>query len=117
VGYGWIALGLVLLGLALFYPPLPMSNALHALSIGAFGTMIAGVMSRASLGHSGRVIRAGAGLSLVYILISLAAIARIVSAQFSTLPMMSLAGGLWIAGFTVFALLFTPLFFTPRPPR
>src|SRR5262249_60414374 len=65
VGYGWLAVGLVLLGLNGFHPLVPASVAMHALTVGAVGTMTLAVMTRASLGHTGgpltaeRATRAG----------------------------------------------------------
>lgn len=57
VGYGWLAIGLLLLGCAGF-GVVAQSAGIHALSAGAMGTMILAVMSRVSLGHTGRPLKA-----------------------------------------------------------
>ena len=53
--------GLVLLGLDECFDVLPTTVALHALTVGAIGTMTLAVMTRASLGHTGRPLVAGWG--------------------------------------------------------
>jgi uncharacterized protein involved in response to NO len=59
IGYGWLAFGLLLLGLDGLVGMLPPAAALHALTVGAIGTMTLAVMTRASLGHTGRPLMAG----------------------------------------------------------
>ena len=49
---------------------------LEALTTGAFGTMTLAVMSRATLGHTGRTPTAGPGLTAAFVLVSCAALAR-----------------------------------------
>ena len=119
IGYGWIGLGFILLGLSVLWSGFAGTAAIHGLTIGGVGTMIAAVMSRASLGHSGRTIKAGLGLSLVYIFISLGALARLLSGFLPDLYMALVytSGGLWIAAFALYAALFLPLYFTPRAMR
>ena len=56
VGYGWLVLGVALLGLAVIDAHLPQSAAIHALTAGAIGTMTLAVMTRATLGHTGRAL-------------------------------------------------------------
>jgi len=54
LGYGWLSLGLLALGINGLFPLLPSATAIHALTVGAIGTMTLAVMTRASLGHTGR---------------------------------------------------------------
>ena len=54
VGYAWLVLGSVLLGLSMLDASVPRSAAVHALTAGAIGTMILAVMTRATRGHTGR---------------------------------------------------------------
>jgi uncharacterized protein involved in response to NO len=74
VGYGWLALGFLLLALDALIPLLPETTALHALTAGAIGTMTLAVMTRASLGHTGRSLIAGPGTTAIYVLITVAAL-------------------------------------------
>ncbi|MEO8144107.1 MAG: NnrS family protein [Betaproteobacteria bacterium] len=76
-GYAWLALGLLLLGINGLHPLLPPTAALHALTIGAVGTMTLAVMTRATLGHSGQPLVAGPGTVAIYLLVTLAALLRL----------------------------------------
>jgi uncharacterized protein involved in response to NO len=71
LGYGWLAAGFLLLAINSFVPVLPQSTALHALTAGAIGTMTLAVMTRASLGHTGRPLTAGLGTAAIYLLVTL----------------------------------------------
>jgi uncharacterized protein involved in response to NO len=96
VGYGWLAFGLVLLGLE-------APAALHALTVGAIGTMTLAVMTRASLGHTGRPLTADRATRAIFVFISLAAVLRLASPWVGALAL-SLSGVAWSAAFAVFAL-------------
>ena len=117
LGYLWIPGGLFLLGLSHYWPALPPSGALHALTAGAIGTMTLAVMSRATLGHTGRDLRAGPALTAVYTLVSLAAGTRIVAAMWDGAGqgLLWTATGSWIAAFTIFILVCGPMLVRKKP--
>jgi uncharacterized protein involved in response to NO len=73
-GYGWLAAAQLFRAAAEFGGFPPASAALHALTIGCFGTMMLAVMSRAALGHTGRAIRAHPLTVAAYVLVSAAAL-------------------------------------------
>jgi len=104
-GYGWLAFGLALLGLSGVAPLVPQSAALHALTVGAIGTMTLAVMTRATLGHSGRPLSADRATVLVYLLVTLAALLRIAApmAGGAFLALTWAAGAAWSAAFLLFA--------------
>ena len=56
---------------------LPPADALHGLAIGAVGTMTLAIMSRATLGHTGRPLHAPPPVVAAYLLVGAAAIARL----------------------------------------
>jgi uncharacterized protein involved in response to NO len=116
VGYGWLALGFILLGLNAFVPVLPPTAALHALTAGAIGTMTLAVMTRASLGHTGHALAAGRGTVAIYTLVTLAALLRLVAplAASHYLLLLALAGAAWSSAFGLFALLYAPTLARPR---
>ena len=101
LGYAWLAFGLILLGL-----DVPAGAALHALTVGAVGTMTLAVMTRASLGHSGRALVADGATVAIYALVTLAALLRVLSplSGGQALLVTSLAGLAWSAAFGLFAL-------------
>jgi uncharacterized protein involved in response to NO len=111
LGYAWVPIGLGLLGSSAWFPSLATS-AIHALTVGAMGTMILAVMTRASLGHSKRELTAGLGTSTAYAL-ALGAAAVRVAAPYSGAAYagaLDLAAGLWIAAFLLFVALYFPLY-------
>jgi uncharacterized protein involved in response to NO len=116
LGYAWLAFGLALVGLNGFFGWLPPSAGVHALTVGAIGTMTLAVMTRASLGHTGQPLHAGAGTSTIYVLVTLAAVLRVAAPLGgpSVALLTSLAGVAWTAAFALFALLYGPLLLRPR---
>ncbi|MDO5658546.1 MAG: NnrS family protein [Paracoccus sp. (in: a-proteobacteria)] len=114
LAYLWVALGFLSVagaGLGL----MPETGARHAWMAGAVGVMTLAVMARASLGHTGRELHAGAGLTAVFVAVNIAAVARLVQAL---LPgqawLLHLAATAWILAFAGFALLFWPVLTGPR---
>ena len=108
IGYAWLAFGLLLAGANGLYPVLPQTAAWHALTVGAVGTMTLAVMTRASLGHTGRPLMAGPGTRTIYVLITLAAVLRVLSplAGDRVVLVLTLAGAAWSAAFGLFAILY-----------
>ena len=116
LGYGWLALGLLLLGFNGLHPVLPATAALHALTAGAIGTMTLAVMTRATLGHSGRGLAAGPGTRAIYLLVTLAALLRLAAplAGGHALTLTWIAGAAWSAAFGLFAVLYGGLLMRAR---
>jgi uncharacterized protein involved in response to NO len=116
LGYGWLALGFLLLALNGLVPLLPETTALHGLTVGAIGTMTLAVMTRASLGHTGRPLIAGPGTMAIYVLITLAAILRLLAPLDGGhyLLVLTLAGAAWSGAFGLFVLLFGGPLLLPR---
>jgi len=78
VGYAWASLAFLLLGLSGLDPvTFPRLAGIHALGTGAIGVMTLAMMTRATLGHSGRALSAGTGTILIYLLINGAALLRV----------------------------------------
>lgn len=111
-GYLWLAAAIVLLGLSIAAPDLvPGSAALHALTAGAIGTMTLAVMTRATLGHTGRAIEADGWTAAIYAAVTLGALFR-VAAPFSAglyLPLLVTGGSLWAGAFVLFTLRYGPM--------
>ena len=118
LGYAWLVTGFGLLGAAAFTPTLPQTAALHARSAGATGTMLVGVMTRATLGHSGRALHAGIGTTAVYVLVSAAALTRILSGLLEAERTGIVAAGLmWAFAFALFIAIYAPILVGPRHHR
>lgn len=115
IGYAWVPLGLGLLAIGQTGGVAEIA-ALHGLTAGAMGTMTLAVMTRATLGHTGRALRAGPGTSTVYVLVTIAAVARTV-ATFTPAawePLVWTSGLAWIAAFAGFVALYGPMLISPR---
>ncbi|HEY8592893.1 MAG TPA: NnrS family protein [Sphingomicrobium sp.] len=118
IGYAWVPVGLALLGLA-DLALAPRSAAIHALSAGAMTTMILAVMSRASLGHTGRELKAVPLVTVAYGLVTLGAVLR-VSASLQWLPYdvgLRLGGLAWGGALLLYAVVYAPILWRPRVAR
>lgn len=116
VGYAWVPVGLALLAAVDFGAPFPRSAAVHALTAGAMATMILAVMSRATLGHTGRELRASAMTQTAYVLVTVGAVLR-VAAPLGLLDYrlgMEVAGSAWIGAFLLFLAAYGPILMSPR---
>ena len=116
VGYAWVPIGLGLLAAVELGAPFPQSAAVHALAAGAMGTMILAVMTRASLGHTGRELRAGLATSIIYLLVTAGAALR-VAAPLGAVDYtmgMEVAGLCWLGSFVLFIVSYGPILFAPR---
>ncbi len=119
-GYALLPLGGLALGLATLRPDLVSANgAQHVWMAGAIGLMTLAVMTRATLGHTGRPLTAGGGTTALYLLVILATFARLVAGLLpTTAPWLWTVSGLaWIAAFAGFALLYGGLLLRQRPRR
>jgi uncharacterized protein involved in response to NO len=115
VAYAFVPAGFVLTGCAAL-GLVPATAGIHAWTGGAVGTMTLAVMTRASLGHTGRELSASAGTRAIYALVVAGALTRIcasVQPEWSG-PLLLASGLLWAAAFGGFALLYGPLLCGPR---
>lgn len=106
LGLVWVPAGLLLIGLGAFLPDVPQAAGLHALTSGAMGGMTLAVMTRATLGHTGRPLSADHWTAAIYLLVAAAAALR-VAAPFSAeayLPLLWMSGLAWIGAFGIFVL-------------
>jgi uncharacterized protein involved in response to NO len=116
VGYLWLVVGITLLGLSLFTDAVPAAAAVHALTAGAMGTMIIAVMTRATLGHTGRALHADAATIAMFALVSAAAVLRIVGAWpvDAHASLIEVSGLAWIGAFALFLAKFGPMLLARR---
>jgi len=109
-GYGWFALSLFILGGSILGVGLPKEDAVHAFTSGAVGAMTLAVMTRASLGHTGRPRHAGPLTVLIYILVNLGAVLRVFGPM-TDLPtnfVLGVAAGSWSGAYLLFAMFYGP---------
>lgn len=116
LGYAWIPVGLAALSAALLLDRPPVSVAVHCLTAGGMATLILAVMSRATLGHTGRPLAAGPATVAIYALVTAGALLRVFAPLVLDNPFagLELAALLWGGAFALFAAVYAPLLFTPR---
>jgi uncharacterized protein involved in response to NO len=117
LAYAWLPAGLAMKALHLSGNAAWAAHWLHALTIGVAAAMILAVMTRASLGHTGRPLHVSRLISCAYIVLSLAAVVRVFAPplapgayQWSVVA----AGMLWICAFAIFMMVYTPILLRPR---
>jgi uncharacterized protein involved in response to NO len=94
----------------------PRSAAIHALTAGAMTTMILAVMTRASLGHTARELKANAATVVLYLLVTAGALLR-VSASLRLVDYdlgIEVAGLVWGAALVLFLIAYAPVLWRPR---
>ena len=111
IAYAWIPLHLALRAFALA-GYVPASAATHALTTGAVGGLVIGMMTRTSRGHTGRPLRADRFDIACYLLVAAAALVRVLGpllAPAATLDALVGSASLWAAGFGLFTVRYWPV--------
>ena len=114
--YLWVPLHLALRALAEVGLLAP-GAATHALTVGAIGGLIIGMMTRTSRGHTGRLLRADSWDVTMYALVLGAALVRVAVPLIlpaATVGAIVFSGLAWSAGFALFALRYGPWLCAPR---
>ncbi len=117
IGYAWLPAWFLLMAVSIAWPDaLPYTTAVHALTAGAITTMTLAVMTRASLGHSGRPLKADGWTTAIYALAIAGACLRIIATAWpaAEAPLIHSAGSLTALAFALFAWRYAPIFFRPR---
>lgn len=120
VGYAWLVVSLALKAGWIFAAVAWTANWLHALTAGAFGTMILGVMTRVALGHTGRPLRVSPPIVVAYVLVTAGAALRVAAPAFAPdyyLHALTAATIVWAGAFVVFLVVYLPILLAPRPTR
>jgi len=111
MAYAWIPVHLLLRALAAVGWVAP-SAATHALTAGAIGCMVMGMITRTALGHTGRKLLAGRSEVACYLLIGIAALVRVFVPMLLpafTVYAVLLASVLWSGGFGLYTLRYWPI--------
>lgn len=116
LAYAWIGAGVLLLGLSsLGY--VSNSSALHAMSIGAMGSLIIGMLTRTTRGHTGQKISAGKADVAMFAAIQLGAILRLCANLHShglRDTFLIFSGSLWSITFLLYLIVYAPALVRPR---
>ena len=117
LGYGWVPAALALKAAHLLGAGVDGSSWVHALTAGAFATMILAVMTRASLGHTGRMLVVTRPTVAAYLLLTVAAVLRVVAPELAGglyRTALEGAGAAWIAAFALYLYVYAPILLGPR---
>jgi len=116
--YLWMPVGLALLGLDTLLPDagITPSAGIHALTAGLMGLMPLAVMSRATLGHTGRDLAAGRFGAGMYLAVFMAAVFRVLAPLVPETYdiLLSVAGVLWCVAFLMFSVKYGKMLIAPR---
>ena len=117
LGFFFAGLGFVMVGAAPLLPDfVPAAAGVHVWAVGAVGTMTLAMMTRTTLGHTGRELQASMGTQAIYLAVVVAMGARVAMALTPTyaLSLMNLAAFAWIVAFLGFVMLYGPMLMRPR---
>jgi uncharacterized protein involved in response to NO len=117
LAYLWLPVGLGLKAIALLSGAAFSAFWLHALTIGVLSMMILAVMTRASLGHTGRPLVVRPVTTVSYFLLAAAAIVRVfglATLRVSYPAVIGAAALLWTAAFLLFTVVYAPILCRPR---
>ena len=113
--YVCIPIGLLLLALHVGTGIISFSMAMHVITVGAMGGMILAMISRVSLGHTGRMIKVGRWMAAAFLFMVLAVLSRtlLVALWPGTAPVL-LSAIFWCLAFAMFLIKYTPVLTQPR---
>jgi uncharacterized protein involved in response to NO len=111
IAFAFIPLGFVLVALgSVRLDVVNASGAPYAWTVGAIGFMTLAVMTRASLGRTGRPLPATPSVQAIYMAAGVAALTRIDAASDLMLePMLQFPALAWVIAFVGFVIIYVPL--------
>ncbi|RHW77723.1 NnrS family protein [Colwellia sp. RSH04] len=108
----FICFGLIVLGASYLIPQLPSNHAWHLLTVGGMGGLILAMISRVSLGHSGRPLTPPKSMTIAYLAINIAAMVRVFgpwALPEKTQIFIDISGTFWMLAFTIFVVKYAPM--------
>lgn len=112
VGYAFIPLGFVAVGISTLWPQaMPPATALHTWTVGAVGVMTLAIMTRTIRAHSGRSLTSPPTTTAIYLLAVLSVILRLATVILAdwAMVLLELAAIAWVATFLAFIMLYGPM--------
>lgn len=117
LAYLFIIAGFAALAVSYLDPRLPAAIAWHLVTVGGMGGLILSMISRVSLGHTGRPITASGWMLPAYVCVFAAAIARTLLVEWfpGRYPLwLDIAGALWILAFAGYLACYAFVLVSPR---
>ncbi len=118
LGYAWLIVALVLRAAAELAPALPRDAWVHAFTLGAYGMLKIGLLTRVALRHTGRPLRASPAMQGAFLLVFAAALLRLAySVHEPGTWALAASGFAWSAAFLGYLLFHGPMLMKPSLPR
>ena len=124
VGFAWMGIAMLLFGIQSIMSFVGGSTIQywglapqHALTIGCFATLLIGLGTRVTLGHSGLPMQVDRSVTLMFVGIQLAALLRVMADMLPSAASYSLyviAAALWLVCFSPWVLRYLPVYWRPR---
>lgn len=114
VAYAMLALGFLAVGAASL-DLMPHSGARHVWLAGGIGLMTLAIMTRASLGHSGLPLTASRPITLLYLALIAAVVARLLAGFMpGEIWLLHLSAACWVLAFGGFSIVYWPILTRPK---
>lgn len=116
LSYAWIPIGFLMLGLAALGIG-TASTAMHALAVGSMAGLIVGMITRTTLGHTGRKLAAGRAEVVMYACIQAGAVVRVAAGMAAPewrAGLLMGSGALWTLSFALLLFVYAPYLWRAR---
>ncbi|MEX0744761.1 MAG: NnrS family protein [Phycisphaeraceae bacterium] len=118
LGYAWLIAALVLRAAAELIPAVPRDAWVHAFTVGAYGMLKIGLMTRVALRHTGRPLVAPAPMHIAFLMVFAAALVRLAWSVhgLGEWPV-ALSALLWAGALLTYLAVHGPMLWRPSLPR
>ncbi|MEE8057890.1 MAG: NnrS family protein [Pseudomonadales bacterium] len=117
-GYVWLVVCLLLWTLENYGLAVGTQSWIHAFTVGGFGLMSLGLMTRVSLRHTGHEIRPHVAMVAAYLCMAAAALVRVATSMAGLgSEILLLSALLWVVPYVVYLALYGRLLLTPSMPQ
>ena len=118
LGYAWLCISLLLLTLDNFGLAVGTESWVHAFTLGGFGLMSLGLMTRVTLRHTGRELRPHPAMVAAYLILAAAALLRVAVPMASLgRELLLLSALLWVAPYLIYLALYGRMLLAPSLPE
>ncbi|WP_205341776.1 NnrS family protein [Denitrificimonas caeni] len=114
IANAWIGVACIAMALWHFSVLANMSLAVHALTVGAMGGLILGMIARVTLGHTGRQLEPPKYMTWAFVLFNLGALSRVVLVDWAYMPGLWLAATCWALSFAAYVWGYGPMLWRAR---
>jgi len=118
LGYAWLCISLALLTLDNFGLAVGTESWVHAFTLGGFGLMSLGLMTRVTLRHTGRELRPHPAMVVAYLILTAAVLIRVAVPMASLgRELLLLSALLWVVPYLTYLALYSRMLLTPSLPE